>query len=120
MSQLENYKVSRWVHGFHSAIQFILAVTLFLGLNILSLTHFKRYDITEDRRYALSPETISYIQELDEKVRIIITESADVNGLELGNRYLDIKNLVNEYEYIAKIHGTGPLESEYINVYQQR
>ncbi|MBH53529.1 MAG: ABC transporter [Opitutaceae bacterium] len=120
MSQLENYKLSRWVHRFHSTIQFILVVTLFLGLNILSLTHFKRYDITEDRRYALSPETISYIQELDEKVRIIVTESADLNDPELRTRYLDIKNLVKEYEYIAKIHGAGPIEPEYINVYQQR
>ena len=120
MSQLENFKVSRWVNRSHSFVQFILVITLFLGLNLLSITHFKRYDITEDNKYALSPETISYIQELTEPVRIIVTQNADANDSELGNYYADIKNLVKEYEYAAQLSGAGPIQSEYINVYQQR
>lgn len=120
MSQLENFKFSRWFNRGHSVFQFILVVTFFVGLNTLSLIHFKRYDITEDRKYALSPESVSYVKEVSEPIRIIVTQSADENNNDLGSYYSDVKNLVKEYEYAAQLNGTGPIESEYINVFQQR
>ncbi|MCZ6675025.1 MAG: GldG family protein, partial [Verrucomicrobia bacterium] len=120
MSNLENFKFSRWFNLGHSLFQFILVITLFVGLNTLSVIHFKRYDITEDRKYSLSPETVSYIQGVSEPIRIIVTQSADENDSDLGAYYTDIKNLVKEYEYAAQVKGAGPILSEYINVFQQR
>jgi len=119
MSKLEDFKFSRWVNTGHSVFQFILVCSHYIGLNTLSSTHFKRYDITEDRKYALSPETVSYIQELDEPIRIIVTQSTDDSSTELGAIFTDIKNLVKEYVYEAEKSGKGPIQSQYINVFQQ-
>jgi hypothetical protein len=120
MSKLENFKYSRWVNRGSSLFQFVLVITLFVGLNTLSLIHFKRYDITENRKYALSPETVSYIQELTGPIRIIVTLNGDETNSEMGPYYTDIKNLVKEYEYAAQLAGSGPIQTEFINVYQQR
>lgn len=120
MSQLENFKFSRWFNAGHSVFQFILVVTFFVGLNTLSLIHYQRYDITEDRKYALSPESISYVQEIEEPIRIIVTQSTDDSNSDLGSYYTDVKNLLKEYEYAAQINNAGPIQSEYINVFEQR
>jgi ABC-type uncharacterized transport system involved in gliding motility auxiliary subunit len=120
MLQVEDFKISRWFKTGHSLFQFLLVCTFFVGLNSLSLTHFKRYDITDDHRYALSPETISYIEGLQEPIRIIVTQSTDESSSGMGSYYSDIKNLVKEYEYEAQQAGTGPIQSEYINIFQQR
>ncbi len=120
MSNLDNFKFSRWFHAGHSLLQFLLVITLFLGLNILALTHFERYDITEGRKYALSAETASYIARLKDPIRIIVTQSSDERGSDLQSYYADLRNLVKEYEYIAQKTGGGPIESKFINVFQQR
>ena len=120
MSQLENFKFSRWFNAGHSVFQFVLVITFFVGLNTLSLIHYKRYDITEDRKYALSPESISYVQEIEEPIRIIVTQSTDESNSDLGSYYTDVKNLLKEYEYAAQIKNAGPIQSEFINVFEQR
>ncbi|MBC9866305.1 MAG: ABC transporter [Opitutae bacterium] len=120
MSKLDNFKFSRWFHAGHSLFQFSLVVTLFLGLNMIGLTHFERYDLTGDRRYALSAETVSYIARLTEPIRIIVTKSSDNGGSEFRSYETDLLNLVKEYEYIAQKMGSGPIQSEFINVFQQR
>lgn len=120
MSNLDNFKFSRWFHAGHSLLQFLLVVTLFFSLNLIGLMHFERYDITGDRRYALSAETASYIAGLTEPIRIIVTQSSDEEGSELRSYEADLRNLVKEYEYIAQKTGSGPIQSEFINVYQQR
>ena len=120
MSKLEDFKFSRWFNTGHSLFQFILVCSFSVGLNTLSITHFKRYDITEDRKFTLSPETISYIQELQEPMRIIVTQSTDESSSDLKANFTDIKNLIKEYEYEAQKSGSGPIISDYVNVFQQR
>lgn len=119
MSKLEDFKVSRWIFSLHSAFQFLLVCSFVMGINTLSITHFSRYDITEDRKYALSPETVSYIQALEEPIRIIVTQSSAEQDSELGEYYTDVENLVKEYVYEAQKSGKGPIEAEFVNVFQQ-
>ncbi len=119
MSKLENFKYSRWFRRGHSFVQFILVITLFVGLNILSVTHYKRYDITESRKFSLSPETISYIKSLAEPIDIIVTQGSD-SSTDTESMNKDIKHLIEEYIYIAN-NATGiTINTELINVYQQR
>ena len=119
MSKFEDFKVSRWVNMGHSLFQFVLVCAFVVGLNILSIKHFKRYDISQDRMYSLSPETVSYIQELNEPIRIIVTRGTDESSADLNAFYTDIRNLVREYEFEAQKAGKGPIQSEFINVFQQ-
>ena len=119
MSKLEDFKVSRWFNTSHSIFQFLLVCSFFIGVNTLSLTHFKRYDLTENRIYSLSPETISYIEELNEPIEIIVTRSTTESNSELDAYYQDVENLVKEYEYQAQRAGKGPIIAEYVNVFQQ-
>ncbi len=119
MSKFEDFKVSRWIHTSHSVFQFLLVCCFFIGLNTLSLTHFKRFDLTENRMFSLSPETISYIEELNEPIRIIVTRSTNENSSDLDSFYQDVENLVKEYVYEAQRAGKGPIEAEFVNVFQQ-
>ena len=120
MSLLDNFKFSRWFHAGHSLFQLLLVACLFVSLNMIGLTHFERYDLTGDRRYALSAETASYIARLTEPIRMIVTYSSDDWDTELRTYEADLRNLVKEYEYHAKRMGSGPIQAEFINVYQQR
>ena len=119
MSKFEDFKVSRWVNTSHSAFQFLLVCSFFIGLNTLSLSHFKRWDLTDSKQHSLSPESVSYIQGLTNPVRIIVTRSTDESSSELQSYYNDIENLAKEYVYVSQVEGSGPITVEFVNVFQQ-
>lgn len=119
MSKLEDFKVSRWINTSHSIFQLLLVCSFFIGLNTLSITHFKRFDLTENRMFSLSPESISYIEALNEPIKIIVTRSSSDGNSELESYYQDVENLVKEYVYESNRVGRESISVEYVNVFQQ-
>jgi len=119
-SSLENYKFSRWFHTSHSLFQLLLVMTLFLGVNIFALSHFHRFDLTENQKYTLSPETVSYLRSLKQPIQLTLTYSSDSEGGVNDSYFQDIRNLVREYEFTAQRLDNPLISSEFINVFQQR
>jgi hypothetical protein len=126
MLPIESYRAARWLRTTNLLLQAILFLTLFGGLNYLALHYHWRFDLSQHRRYSLSPETISYLQELTRPVHIVVTLTADSNNADAGQAYRDLQNLLREYVYItatnydSKTDHDGRIKVDYLDIYQNR
>lgn len=62
MLPIESYRAARWLRTINLVLQAVLFLTLFGGLNYLSIHYHWRFDLSQHRRYSLSPETLSYLE----------------------------------------------------------
>lgn len=118
MSGLENFRVARWVKRINRTIQILLSLTLAMALNLIAAKHFLREDITRTHRYSLAPETLAYLNQIEEPIRIIVTEPSENAPPESEEIFEDIQNLLREFEYAARINGEPRIIVEYINIYK--
>ncbi|WP_309384080.1 GldG family protein [Cerasicoccus frondis] len=118
MSALEDFRIARWVKRLNRTIQITLSLTLAIALNLIAAKHFVREDITRTHRYSLAPETLAYLQQIEEPIRIIVTEPTNNQSPELAEIFADIQNLLREFEYAARINGQSRLTVDYINIYK--
>lgn len=126
MLPIESYRAARWLRTINLVLQAVLFLTLFAGLNYLALHYHWRYDLSQHRRYSLSPETISYLGELKRPVRIVVTLTPESENPDAVQAYHDVQNLLREYLYNtasnadAKSGRDGRISVEYLDVYQRR
>jgi ABC-type uncharacterized transport system involved in gliding motility auxiliary subunit len=120
MSSAESFRTARWVRTANLLLQALLVSTLFLGLSYLARRHAWRFDLIANRRYALSPETESYLGQLTQPVRIVVTFDQNSDNAELANVALDVDNLLNEYVFATRANDVGKISVEHLDVYQQR
>jgi len=120
MLPIESYRTARWVRTINLVLQGVLFLTFFGGLNYVSLHYHWRFDLSQHRRYSLSPETLSYLHELRRPVRIVVTLTADSDDLNAAQAYHDAQNLLREYLYATQTSETGRISVDYLDVYQRR
>jgi len=107
-SQLEDFRFARWVKGLNRGLQILFSLTLVAALNILAAAHFHRWDLTANRRFSLSPETLSYLSQIphekpdfDKPVQLFLilpeNQASGDNKAELDQ----LRTLLKEYEYEA-------------------
>jgi hypothetical protein len=126
MSTLDSFRTARWLRTLNLVLQAGLFVSFFCGLNYLALHHAWRFDLTQHRHYSLSPETLSWLQNLKNPVRVIVTIPEDTEDSELAAALLDIRGLMREYVYATatnydpKSNHDGRVTVEYLDVYQRR
>jgi ABC-type uncharacterized transport system involved in gliding motility auxiliary subunit len=120
MPSAESFRTSRWVRTANLLLQALLVSTLFLGLSYLARRHAWRFDLIANRRYALSAETQSYLHQLTQPVRIVVTFNENSDDKELANIAHDVNNLLNEYVFATKANDVGQISFEHLDVYQQR
>jgi hypothetical protein len=114
MAIFESFRAVRWIRTFNLVLQAMLFLTLCLGLNYLARNHaWGRYDLTKYRRFSLSAETLSWLQQLKQPVRMIVTVSDD-------NDSPEIRGLLNEYVHATEGNPAGKITVEYLDVYQNR
>jgi hypothetical protein len=108
-----SFRAARWLRTLNLVLQALLFLTLFGGLNYVAKNHAWRYDLTRTRKFSLSPETLSYIQNLQSPVHIIMTLSPDSDNPE-------VRGLINEYVYATEERTAGRITKEMLDVYQNR
>src|SRR4051812_16109581 len=113
MLSYDSFRAARWVRTINLVLQAVLFLTLFAGLNYLARNHAWRFDLTRQRTFSLTPETLSYIKGLDRPVRIVVSTSADGDNPE-------VKGLLNEFAHHTEDNANGAITVEYIDVYQNR
>ncbi len=114
-----SFRTARWLRTTNLLLQALLVLTLVSGLNYLALNHGWRFDITQNRRHSLSPETRSYLKSLPAPVKIIVTLTPDSENKDIAQAYRDVSHLLREYTEIAA-SGDNPVTVDYIDVYRQR
>jgi len=120
MPALDSFRTARWVRTLNLVLQAVLFVTLFGGLNYLARNHAWRYDLTQHRRYSLSPETLAYLRTLSRPVRIVVTLTPNSENADIAQAYRDISGLLREYTYATEGDANRQVTVEYLDVYQRR
>src|ERR1017187_1441987 len=128
MPSFDSFRTARWVRTLNLVLQAVLFVTLFGGLNYLARYHPWRYDLTQQRRYSLSPETLAYLHTLSRPVRIVVTltpnsENLDVDEkaqVSIAQAYRDVSALLREYTFATEGDANRRVTVDYLDVYQQR
>ncbi|MDR2674797.1 MAG: GldG family protein [Opitutaceae bacterium] len=121
MSLFHSFRAARWLRTTNLLLQAVLFVTFFVGLNHLASRYAWRFDLTQLRRHSLSAETKSYLAQLGEPVRIIVTLPREDEGdPDQAAIYRDVRGLLREYTYAAdSTAAAGRIRVDYIDVYQR-
>lgn len=119
MSRIEEFRTARWFFGLNRTAQIILAVSLAVTLNIIGALQFARIDLTAGRQFSLSAETIAYLRQLDEPVRVIVTRPPETAPEQSREVFGHLERLLTEYQYAARRGSRSLIEVEFINVYRQ-
>lgn len=121
MPSSHSFRTARWVRTLNLVLQAVLFLTLFGGLNYLARNHaWGRFDLTEQRRYSLSPETVSYLQNLERPVRIVVTLTGDSDEPDIAQAFRDMRGLLREYVYASEGDSKHRITVDYLDVYQRR
>jgi hypothetical protein len=116
----DSFRTARWIRVINLLLQAVLFLTLFAGLNYMALNHAWRFDATATRRHSLSPETRSYLQQLDRDVTITVTFTENDDVEERAQAYRDIMGLLREYTYVTTTNGKGRLTVRQVDVHQSK
>ncbi len=96
-------------YGSNAVVMTLAFVGILAVLNFLGQENHKRFDLTEDKDYTLSPQTIQILENLKEPVHII-------GFFVLGDsRQMDAKDLLDEYRFY-----TDKLTYEFVDPDVQR
>jgi hypothetical protein len=112
-ARLEEFRFARWVKSLNRGTQILLSLTLVGALNYAAAKHYERWDLTPDRHFSLSPETLAYLQQkvphtADAPLQIISILPEDTSdSTQVSNKQID--RLLDEYGEAGKRAGI-PLE----------
>ena len=120
MGKPPSFRSVRWTRTFNLLAQAVLFVTLFAGLNYLAVHYAWRFDLTRNNSRSLSPETLAYLKNLKESVRVIVTLTDDSENEQVTQAYRDVSGLLREYGYATAANPGGRVTTEFIDVFQRR
>lgn len=115
----DSFRTARWIRIINLLLQAVLFLTLFGGLNFVAQKHFDRFDLTASRRYSLSAETRSYLERLEQPVRIVVTFRDERDNEEISQAYADLRGLLREYSYASRNNSRGAITIDFLDVYQR-
>lgn len=98
-------KIHRVRIGVNVTVQVALVLFLAVMANYLGFEHYRRWDLSRDKKYALSDKTKRFLQTIPGKVRITVFFSPNNP---IGQ---DVQALLTEYQYAAK----GKMDVEHID-----
>ena len=120
MSKFDNFFYAQWLKRLERWVHILLGLTLLAGINYWAAKNYIRIDITHNQRYSLSPETLAYLRELKDPLKIIVTVPKKSNSVEAEQTFKDIENLLKEYEHVGRASGNKKIEIEFVDIFQQR
>jgi hypothetical protein len=98
-------KIHRVRIGANLVVQVALVLFLAVMANYLGFEHYRRWDLSRDKKYALSDKSKRFLETIQGKVRATVFFSPNNP---IGQ---DVRSLLTEYQYAAK----GKLDVEHID-----
>ncbi len=115
----EDFRIVNWYKRINRGAQILLSIVLIVGLNSLATRHFKRFDLSHNHIYSLSPETVAEIDKMEAIAKIIVTIPEESPQEELRHIYKYVQRLLREYEYAGQKGGKRKIEVEFVDVYKE-
>lgn len=113
----DSFQANRRIRMVNLLLQAVLFMTLFAGVNYLALRHSWRFDLTRNRVFTLSEETISYIKRIEPTVEAIVAFDTSQDDPLVQQARRDVVALLREYARIR--HDNRPVVTvEEIDVLQ--
>jgi len=120
MTSRDDFRRANLCRRLNALVQIILCLSLLAAINYLGSEHFERRDLTEDRKFSLSPETEAYLAAVEQPVDIFIV-IPDIETDETNRRVMrDLRKLLSNIELFSEIDGNGNISVEFIDVFRQR
>ncbi|HEY2144225.1 MAG TPA: GldG family protein [Candidatus Udaeobacter sp.] len=97
--------IARFRIGFNVLVQIVLILFLVALVNSFAFRHYARWDLSRDKKYALSDKTKRFLDALKGKMHITVffSPSTPITA--------DVQNLLTEYQYAGK----GRIDVEHID-----
>jgi hypothetical protein len=89
-------KIHRLQIGLNVLLQVVLVLFLALMVNSIAFKHYKRWDFSRDKKYALSDKTKRFLDTIKGRVRVTVFFSPNTPIT------VDVQNLLTEFQYAAK------------------
>src|SRR5712691_2925920 len=98
-------KIHRVQIGLNVIAQIALIVFLAAMVNYLGYEHYRRWDLSRDKKYALSDKTKHFLESIKGKLRVTVFFGPNnpITG--------DVQNLLTEYQYASR----GKIDVEYVD-----
>ncbi|MGI8956349.1 MAG: GldG family protein [Chthoniobacterales bacterium] len=98
-------KIHRFQIGLNVIVQVAIIIVLAAMVNYLGFEHYRRWDLSRDKKYQLSDKTKHFLGSIKGKVRITVFFGSQnpITG--------DVQNLLTEYQYASR----GRLDVEYVD-----
>src|SRR5712675_332532 len=89
-------KIHRLQIGFNVMVQIAIVIVLAAMVNYLGFEHYRRWDLSRDKKYQLSDKTKHFLESIKGKVRITVFFGSQnpITG--------DVQNLLTEYQYASR------------------
>ncbi len=120
MSRTDYFQTARWFKRINRTAQISLSVLLWIALNYIAASHFTRTDITRNHQFSLSPETLAYLDRIEDPVVVYVTRPVASSQSEVKRIFRDVQELLREYEYVGRRGTKRLIRAEFINIYEQR
>ncbi len=91
ISESHPYQVRRLTIAAHVALQILLVFIIFFQVNYLGCRHYDRLDLTQNRKFTLSTQSLNFLDSLDSDIHIVMAflRNSDIYG--------DLSGLLTEY-----------------------
>ena len=89
-------KIHRVRIGVNVVLQVALLLFLAAMVNYLGFEHYKRWDLSRDKKYQLSDKSKRFLESVKGKIRVTVFFSPNTAITQ------DVDNLLREYQYSAK------------------
>ncbi len=120
MTTRDDFRRTNLWRRLNALLQVLLCLSLIAAVNFLGSNHFERKDLTQDRKFSLSPETEAYLDTVTKPVEIFII-IPDIESDETNRRVLrDLRKLLANIELYSDRYGGGNITVEFIDVFRQR
>ena len=97
--------LGRFSIGINVAVQIVLGLLIFAGVNYLSFRHYSRWDMSQEGEFTLNGSSVNYLRRLAKEVYITVVFQRD------SKVYGDMQSLVEEY----RRNGKGLVKIEFID-----
>jgi ABC-type uncharacterized transport system involved in gliding motility auxiliary subunit len=92
-------------YGLNTVLTTVLVLGIIIIVLVLSHTHNKRYDLTEEKKFTLSDQTVKLLSNLDQEVTALVFH------VDTGNYLTQANNLLDQYRYQSKKFRIQPINT---------
>ncbi len=98
-------RIHRFQIGLNVIVQIAIVIFLAAMVNYLGFEHYRRWDLSRDKKYQLSDKTKHFLNSIKGKVRITVFFGSQnpITG--------DVQSLLTEYQYASR----GKVDVEYVD-----